>query len=217
MPLPYSEFLALAAACAPSVPPQTLAPLIQVESAFNPLAINVNGEPRVQVKAGTPAEAVAVARRLIAQGRSLDLGLGQINSRNLAWLGISIEDAFDPCRNLAAAARVLQDGYGRAARIEADPQIALRTAFSFYNTGHPQRGYDNGYVTKVIRAARLAAMTPASLDSAANAAPPASPSIPAASPPAWDVFGRGDGGGFFVRRASPPPALALPVDSGDQP
>lgn len=217
MPLAFSEFLVLAAACAPTVPVQTLAPLIQVESAFNPLAINVNGEPRVQAKANARPEAVAVARRLIAQGRSVDLGLGQINSRNLAWLGLTVEDAFDPCRNLAAAARVLQDGYGRAARLDGDPQTALRTAFSFYNTGHPQRGYDNGYVTKVIRAAGHAALRPAPVDPEVDVAPLASSSIPAAPPPTWDVFGRDDGGGFFVRRASPPPAPALPVDFGDQP
>ena len=37
--------------------------------------------------------------------------MAQINSDNLDWLGLSVEAAFDPCRNLAAAGVVLRAGY----------------------------------------------------------------------------------------------------------
>lgn len=47
---------------------------------------------------------------MISAGRRVDLGLAQINSKNLGWLGLSVEAAFDSCQNLAAAARVLQAG-----------------------------------------------------------------------------------------------------------
>src|SRR3990167_7991228 len=109
--LPLFEALTVVAQCAPAVAPETLLSVVQVESRFDPLAIGVNGKPRVSVSAATPKEAAAKASALIAAGRSIDLGLAQINSKNLGWLGLSVEAAFDPCRNLAAAARVLQAGY----------------------------------------------------------------------------------------------------------
>src|SRR5690606_37567985 len=90
MPLTITDFAALAAACAPQVPLETIRPIVSVESGFNPLAINVNGKPKLVVRARNREEAVGLARRLIAQGRSVDLGLGQINSANLDWLGLTV-------------------------------------------------------------------------------------------------------------------------------
>ena len=91
---------ALAAQCAPSVAPQTLLAVVRVESGFDPLAIGVNGPQRTQLHPGTVAEATTTAERLISQGVSIDLGLGQINSKTLSALGLTVSDAFDPCSNL---------------------------------------------------------------------------------------------------------------------
>ena len=179
--------LSLAQACAPQVAPQTLAAVAYAESRFDPLAIGVNRGPRPARRPRDPAEAARTARALIARGANLDLGLAQINSDNLGWLGLSVEDAFDPCRNLTAAGRVLQAGYRPASASPADRQVALRAALSRYNTGHPERGLRNGYVARVERAAvRLALRPPApSLE------PPPAPPLPEAPPPpAWDVFAR---------------------------
>jgi hypothetical protein len=41
------------------------------------------------------------ARRLIAAGHSVYLGPWQINSRNLALLGLGVADAFEPCKAVA--------------------------------------------------------------------------------------------------------------------
>lgn len=213
MSLPLPEFLALASACAPTIPAATLTPLIRVESGFDPLAINVNGEPRLTVRATSREAAAAAARRLIAQGRSIDLGLGQINTANLVRLQLSVDDAFDPCRNLTAAARVLEEGYVRATRHQPDAQLALRTAFSFYNTGHPRRGFDNGYVAKVLIAAGgVAALTPPAASEGPSTA--ASPSPP---PPTWDVFGRAARDGFVLRAPRSTPANRQPASLGEQP
>ncbi len=38
---------------------------------------------------------------------SVDVGIAQINSSNFVWLGLTVDTALDPCRNLAAAAKVL--------------------------------------------------------------------------------------------------------------
>lgn len=201
MPIPLPEALALAAQCAPAVAPETLMAIVQVESRFNPLAIGVNGQPRVTVTARTPREAAARASALIAAGRSVDLGLAQINSGNLAWLGLSVEAAFDPCLNLAAAQRVLQDGYARSAPASVGEQPALLTALSYYNTGHPRRGFANGYVARVTTA--TARFTPAILDAVRSVPATSTPAIAVLAPPAWDVFGQVEPTpGFFIRAST---------------
>jgi type IV secretion system protein VirB1 len=202
MPLTMLEILALAAQCAPAVAPETLLSVVQVESRFDPLAIGVNGEPRVAISAATPQEAAAKASALITAGRSVDLGLAQINSKNLGWLGLGVEAAFDPCRNLAAAARVLQAGYDTDGGA-GDDQAALRRSLSRYNTGDNQRGFDNGYVAKVVRAA-------AQIVPAIQLAPePLAAPLPTAPPPTWDVFGQIGEPTFVIR-------VSLPIDGGPQ-
>ncbi|WP_312162700.1 lytic transglycosylase domain-containing protein [Phenylobacterium sp.] len=196
MTLTLPAVLALAAQCAPAVAPETLLSIVQVESRFNPLAIGVNGTPRVTVSASTPQEAATKAAALIAAGRSVDLGLAQINSKNLGWLGLSVEAAFDPCRNLAAGARVLQAGYEGG----ADAQPALRRALSRYNTGDARRGFTNGYVAKVERAA--AEVVPA-IQAQPVRLPSPTPETAESSPPAWDVFGQAAPASFVIRVSVP--------------
>lgn len=172
MPLDATTFLALAQSCAPNVAPATLLAIVRTESGLDPLAIGVNGRPAASVHARSRAEAIGAAQRLATAGRNIDLGLGQINIRNLSWLGLSIEDAFDPCRNLEAASRVLALGYRRGVAEAGPGQRALRIAFSLYNTGHPTRGFANGYVARVTGVSGTLA--------AAVAAP--------SPPPDWDSF-----------------------------
>jgi hypothetical protein len=43
----------------------------------------------------------------MSSGHNLDLGIAQINEKNLSWTGLTVDTAFDPCRNLAASAKVL--------------------------------------------------------------------------------------------------------------
>lgn len=185
--------LALSQTCAPATAPQTLAAIAHVESRFDPLAIGVNrGGPRPP-RAGTAREAARTARRLLADGHNIDLGLAQINSSNLAWLGLTVEDAFDPCLNLRAAATVLKAGYRPAGATAAHQQAALRVALSRYNTGDARRGFRNGYVAKVEQAASMLGLTPAPppvVPTPATDAPERPPvqAEPAAS---WDVFAHG--------------------------
>ena len=144
---------ALARACGPSVAPETLMSIVHAESHFDTLAIGVNSHVIRRPQPTTKEEAVATARSLIRRGVNIDLGLGQINSANLAWLGLSIEQAFEPCANLAAAARVLTLNYRAVARFAPTPQHAIATALSLYNTGDRRRGFSNGYVAKVYASA----------------------------------------------------------------
>lgn len=187
--LDLSLILALADRCAPQVAPQTLAAVAYAESQFNPLAIGVNSGPRPVRAPRTRDEAVRTTRRLLAQGANLDLGLGQINSANLEWLNLSVEDAFDPCRNLAAAGTVLRSGYRWT--VGGDRQAALRVALSRYNTGHPERGFRNGYVARVEQAAVTLGVLPLTPDATPSAThEDADSAEPARLTPIgrWDVF-----------------------------
>jgi type IV secretion system protein VirB1 len=198
MPISLAAALALAAQCAPAVAPETLLSVVQVESRFEPLAIGVNGAPRIAISPASVEEAVAKAAALMAAGRNIDLGLAQINSKNLSWLGLSLREVFDPCTNLRAAGRILQDGYDRSDAARVGEQAALRTALSYYNTGHPARGLANGYVGKVTAAAGR--LVPAIGAPGANPDAPPIAETPAAT---WDVFGDvGPARGAFVTTVS---------------
>jgi type IV secretion system protein VirB1 len=135
-------------ACAINVAPITLEAIIQVESGGNPLSVNVNHLRGPQPHPATLAEAVSTAQRYIAQGYSVDLGLMQVNSGNLAALGYGIEQVLDPCTNIKGGAAILTANYADAARSRGEGQGAMKAALSAYNTGNFYRGFENGYVAK---------------------------------------------------------------------
>jgi len=149
------DFNALVTECAPWVAPQTMAAIVKTESQFKPLAINVNGGAKLERQPTTKEEAVVTAKWLIANNYNIDMGLGQVNSLNLAKTNLNIEDAFDSCKNLAAAATILQWNYESASKRIPDEQAALHAAISAYNTGSFTKGVSNGYVQKVINNAQI--------------------------------------------------------------
>jgi type IV secretion system protein VirB1 len=153
------EFALVAALCAPDVHVSTLSAIVMHESRGAVYAIGVNGGSTLSRQPQTLAEAVQTAERLRAEGYDFDAGLGQINVRNLDWLGMSIPDLFNPCKNLRGAAHVLRECYSRAVNRFGKGQPALHAALSCYNSGDFQRGLANGYVQKV--AARLHVTVPA--------------------------------------------------------
>ncbi len=153
-----AAILALVLACAPQVHADTARALVQVESSFNPWAIGVV-EGSLDRQPRDRTEALATARALRQAGWNFSLGLGQINVANLDRLGLTLEDAFEPCTNLAAMQTVLLDCFDRAE--SASPgsrsaQAALRQALSCYYSGNFVTGVQQGYVRQVTRAA----MTP---------------------------------------------------------
>jgi type IV secretion system protein VirB1 len=199
-PLALAQLAAMARTCAPHVAVSTLAAIARTESNVDPLALRDNtagvGSAPAQL-----ADAVTIAGHLIAAGHSVDLGLMQINSANLPSLGLTVTQAFDPCRSLEAAATILSGDYGEGAT-HAQQQAALQVAISRYNTGDPARGFANGYVGKVEAANAI--IVPA-LDAPSPAIPldRSATFAEAAAPSSWDVFsfGSGDSGAvmFFPR------------------
>ena len=153
--------LAIALRCAPAADPGMLVAIARQESGLEPMTLHDDNSGQVLRGAGV----IEMARRLIAAGHSVDLGAWQINSRNLSLLGLGIAEAFEPCKSVAAAARLLE-------------------LLSRYNTGSPSRGIANGYAAAVIAAIdRVKAVSPA-MPSAipATAQLSASPSDPFTRP-----------------------------------
>jgi type IV secretion system protein VirB1 len=136
--------------CAPTVAPATVLAIMRTESGFRPFALNVNGNHRLQRAPRSEAEAISWSTWLIAQGYSVDMGLMQINSRNLTRLKSTPAEIFDPCQNIRAGATILIEQYGRAAAKHGSGNTALLAAISAYNTGNFRDGFRNGYVSKVI-------------------------------------------------------------------
>jgi type IV secretion system protein VirB1 len=145
-------------ACAVNVAPVTLAAVVRVESAGNPLALHVNGLAAPQPHPTTVADAVDLAGRYIRLGYSVDLGLMQVNSRNLVALGFSIRQVLDPCTNIRGGASILTADYAEAARSRGEGQAALEAALSAYNTGDFARGFSNGYVARYFARGELPAL-----------------------------------------------------------
>ncbi len=148
-----NEMKVLSARCAPTTPTSVLDSIVQVESGFDPLAIGVNGRRHQSLRFASRAAAIAKAKALISQGQRIDLGIAQVSSANLAGLGLSVEDAFDACKNLAAASRLIDEGYARALERGKPRRSILQMTYSIYNTGDTARGLANGYAESVTTSA----------------------------------------------------------------
>lgn len=132
--------------------------IVQAESGGNPWAINVNvrngqAQPLI-VPARSLDEAVEQATKLNEQGYSFDVGLMQVNSVNVARLGVPFDVAFDPCVNLHMGTTVYNefaDGAVRHAEQFDTPHKQMMATLSAYNTGSYWKGFMNGYVYRVLR------------------------------------------------------------------
>jgi type IV secretion system protein VirB1 len=199
MTLPLALFTHVAVACAPEVAPRTSAAIAATESRFDPLAIFDSTTGRAW-RPRDRGEAIALARHLIGAGHAVDLGLMQVNSRNLPVLGLTVGEVLDPCANIRAGGAILTADYIAAARTRGEGQAALRAALSAYNTGSVVRGFRNGYVARVVAAARYVvpeiAVSPAPTGQArglkAHAVPHRAMRERYASP-GWQVFGAAAG------------------------
>lgn len=146
--------IALADDCASTTPAATLASLAEVESGFDPLTIHDNTTGASYHPISSP-EAVSLTQLLMGRRHDLDIGLVQINTRNLTRLRLSVLEAFSACQNLRAAGRLLNANYELALNARVGSSV-LQTAYSIYNTGKLSAGLRNGYAEKVVSATRFA-------------------------------------------------------------
>lgn len=137
--------------CAPKVAPGTMLAIIKTESHGKPLAINLNHRQRLLYQPNNIQQALAWVEYLDKHGYNFDIGLGQINIKNVRKYGYRPADMLDPCKNLLVASDILYKNYLRALHGATSKRQALHKALSAYNTGHYGRGFNNGYVQKVIK------------------------------------------------------------------
>lgn len=140
--------------CALEVHQRTMQKVVAVESGGNPYAIGVVGG-RLERQPRTLHEAVATAHALEEAGWNYSVGLAQVNRTHFRRLGWSLTAAFDPCGNLRAGAAILRDCYLATTRRKVttrEQQQAIRDALSCYYSGNFTRGYQLGYVQKVVEA-----------------------------------------------------------------
>jgi type IV secretion system protein VirB1 len=133
--------------CAPNVGPITMKAVVAIESGGNPLAIDDDTAQR-SYHPKTLNAAMLTAASLIERGHSFDAGIAQVNSGNFASEGLGLSNMFDPCTNLQAGSRILGRSYAAASKLlwighlpqtlaeqQLQQQLALRHAFSIYNSG----------------------------------------------------------------------------------
>lgn len=142
--------------CNLGAPAEVVEAIVQVESRRLPYALGANrregqAAPR-WVKPENLTEAVMVAVDLVSRGYNIDVGLMQVNSDNLAQMGVSIAEAFEPCRNIQLGSRIYLDAVAQVnglSDIFPSPFSQMQGALSLYNTGSTWKGFSNGYVERV--------------------------------------------------------------------
>jgi type IV secretion system protein VirB1 len=153
-----TDFHALAKKCAPSVSSETLAPLVKVESHFNPYAIGVVGG-RLARQPANKEEAVATAKALEAAGHKFSAGMGQVFRGNWAAYGLTADTVFEPCGNLRASSGIFESCHVRAKEEFPNEQLALQAAYSCYYSNNFTTGFkpdfagQPSYVEKVLLSA----------------------------------------------------------------
>lgn len=143
------DLYSLAKKCSPSVAPSTMVALIKTESRGNRLALGLNGA-RLRFQPKDESQAIAWVRYLDEHGYNYDVGLGQINVKNIRKYKLRPDRLFDSCLNIEVAGKILTENYIASLKKTSDKQLALRYALSMYNTGNSYSGFNNGYLERVL-------------------------------------------------------------------
>lgn len=159
------DIAALGRQCVPEAPLSTLNAIVRIESGGNQNAMQIDFPKsllkRWHLPAGTlvlkrqPAnaqEALAWLRYFESYGIYVDLGLMQVSSYEAKRRKVDPESLLDPCSNLKSGWQILEDAYRIETSTYGPGQTALQHALSRYNTGDTVRGFDNGYVQRILAA-----------------------------------------------------------------
>ncbi|MBY0379095.1 MAG: lytic transglycosylase domain-containing protein [Burkholderiales bacterium] len=138
-------------ACAPNVAVSTMQAIIKTESKGNPLAININKGFKLKFQPKNLEQAKSWVNYLEKHGYNFDVGIAQVNIKNLHKYGYGAVNGLDVCINLKIASSILQNNYNSALIVSNSSNEALQKAISAYNTGNYHSGFSNGYVRKVYR------------------------------------------------------------------
>jgi len=103
------------AASAYQLPSPLLRAIVQVENGnWDPLAVSVNQRGKgIPQTVRSMNEAVSLVTRLWKQNVNFDVGLGQVNTRNMERFRIHPISLLDGCSNLEVSARILSESIER--------------------------------------------------------------------------------------------------------
>ena len=136
--------------CAPPEHATMMQKIIVAESGGNSLAIHDNRSGKSYFP-NNLSEALAIAQRLMAdKNASIDLGLAQINSKNLKRFNASLEDAFDPCSSVKMGSVIFAEALQNAKSAGLTGDAAIRAALSQYNTGRLNSSIGAAYASRVL-------------------------------------------------------------------
>lgn len=124
--------------------------LVRTESAGRPLAIGMDRSHGTVKQPETLEEAVATAKALVASGRRFSVGLAQIHVSNVGLYGMSWEQAFDACQNLAVGQKILWNFYHRASASGYSGVAAIWAALRGYNSGGVDRSISDDYASRIF-------------------------------------------------------------------
>lgn len=135
--------------------PNTMKAIIKTESGGNPFALNLNGKrngKRIKLakQPKNMEQAKAWATYLEQNNYNFDVGVAQVNIRNIHKYGYTAAEALDLCVNVKMASMILKKNYHQALYKSSNQQDAVKMAISAYNTGNYRNGFFNGYVSKVL-------------------------------------------------------------------
>ena len=213
-------FIDIAAQFAPQVPAELLAAIASVESGFQPLSVRSKASNDT---AHSASVGVAVIVGHLDAGCDVTVGLMGLDARTLAADGLSYAQAFDACRNLEAAGRVIDVLWKAAEKMGMSPSKAERHAIRrYFQRSLARTGTVDAYEARVLieklalqaglsrlelKGAAAQTRTVAAHRSApandvqreASATKMAEPVAVRALPkPAWDVFGGAPSSGLVA-------------------
>lgn len=135
--------------CVPNIAQASMLAIVQVESKGNPLALNLNKGYRLQFQPQSKVQAQKWIEYLDKHNYNFDIGLAQVNIKNVNKYGHKATELLDPCTNLKIGSSILIKSYTSALPGSKSPDEAWQKAISAYNTGNFHSGFTNGYVGRV--------------------------------------------------------------------
>ncbi len=123
--------------------------IVQVESKGNVLALGLNKGYKLQFQPQSKVQAQKWVEYLDKHNYNFDIGLAQVNIKNVHKYGYRAIDLLDPCTNLKLGSLILSKNYINALPGSKSSDEAWQKAISAYNTGNFRRGFTNGYVSRV--------------------------------------------------------------------
>ncbi|EGU31272.1 conjugal transfer protein TraB [Vibrio ichthyoenteri ATCC 700023] len=182
--------LSLASECQTYVDTDVIQQLISIESSGNPYAIAVKGVPIVK-QPDTLDEAIQSARQLDKLGFNFSVGLMQINHTNFDKTNLTIETAFDYCKNINAGSQIFNECHDRA-KVKFSNKTKdeiLNHAASCYYSGNFDYGFTKEGKNNVSYVDKFRGIKSKSKNTIKPKKQPENLSDKPRNTESWDVFG----------------------------